>query len=162
MIPRKTKAKGFTLIELLVVIAIIGILSSVVMASLNSARLKARNASRLASVNSLQIAFNLSIDSGSLPTSGWACVSQTCYGGWAQYGTKATIDAFLAPSLPSKPIDPVGGNRGYGGFLYINPANIGGITGAYLEYMVETPGSCGAGRVYQVYANFTYCYLYID
>ncbi len=48
------KNKGFTLIELLVVIAIIGILSSVVLASLNSARTKAKKAAFKSEVSAVQ------------------------------------------------------------------------------------------------------------
>lgn len=54
--------RGFTLIELLVVIAIIGILSSVVLASLNSARQKGRDARRISDVKQLQLALELNYD----------------------------------------------------------------------------------------------------
>ncbi len=57
--------KGFTLIELLVVIAIIGILSSVVLASMNTARKKARDARRQADLKSLQLALESYYDTNS-------------------------------------------------------------------------------------------------
>lgn len=63
-------SRGFTLIELLVVIAIIGILSSIVLASLNSARLKSRDARRIADIKQLQLALQLYYDANTdYPTS---------------------------------------------------------------------------------------------
>ncbi len=55
----KRKRAGFTLIELLVVIAIIGMLASVVMISLNSARSKARWAKMLTDFKQLNTAMEL-------------------------------------------------------------------------------------------------------
>ena len=57
--------KGFTLIELLVVIAIIGILASIVLASLNTARKKSRDARRVADIKQIQLALELYFDAKS-------------------------------------------------------------------------------------------------
>ncbi|HEY0979850.1 MAG TPA: type II secretion system protein [Candidatus Paceibacterota bacterium] len=171
------KNRGFTLIELLVVIAVIGILASVVMASLNSARVKARNARRSSDIKQLYNAFQLGLDTtGALPNNGaaWSCVSATCYEGWSGNTAHATVDAYLAPYLPSKPSDPVGGSRGHGGYLY-NVAWPGSVAydgytfpaGSYIYWLPEAPlgpNSCAPGRLLAVASggNYAACMLQLD
>ena len=63
--------KGFTLIELLVVIAIIGILSAVVLTSLNSSRQKAQDSKSVNDVKQVALSLELSRSqtTGLFPTS---------------------------------------------------------------------------------------------
>lgn len=71
------RTKGFTLIELLVVIAIIGLLSSVVLASLNSARNKGGDAALKADLANLrsQAALYYEEHGNSYGTAGTSCTT---------------------------------------------------------------------------------------
>ncbi|MGB4076812.1 MAG: type II secretion system protein [Minisyncoccia bacterium] len=76
--------RGFTLIELLVVIAIIGILSSVVLASLNTARSKGTDAKIQSEIRSVQVNAEIYYDNygNKYQTTGLAITA--CTGGTAQ------------------------------------------------------------------------------
>lgn len=166
---KKESNQGFTLIELLVVISIISLLSSVVLVSLNPVRAKARNVHRNADVAQLVKAFNLGLDTGSLPSTGgtnYACLSTSCYGDWSALPAIAAVDSFLAPYI-NKPTDPSDSSRTYGGYLYaetwygVGPYD-GTVfpSGTYLIWFVELPGSsisCGPGSIYNVSANDIQC-----
>jgi len=75
------KNKGFTLIELLVVIAIIGVLASVVLASLNSARNKGTDAAIRSNLANLRAQAELYYDTGSTYTGVCANTAGTLYAG---------------------------------------------------------------------------------
>ena len=96
--------KGFTLIELLVVVAIIGILASVVLASLNSARAKGSDAAIKASLSSARAQSELFYDEGqtylNVCTSGTNNIKPMVDGAAAKLasGNIATANAFTYSS----------------------------------------------------------------
>lgn len=114
--------KGFTLIELLVVIAIIGILASVVLASLSSARSRSRDARRIADLRQIQNALALYISDNGIPpggTGGWyAPINTPCPPpGWQIYDQIAPKYISKIPEDPMAiPIPQCGNN--VDGYLY--------------------------------------------
>lgn len=101
---KKSLQKGFTLIELLVVIAIIGILSSVVLASLTTARTKGKDAavqSQLSSIRAQAELFYAS-NGNSYGSAGTGCTGNlfaTTSGALALNSTGRLIDSIYAQGV---------------------------------------------------------------
>lgn len=139
--------KGFTLIELLVVVAIIGLLASIVVVALGTARQGGRNARAVADLRQIQTAFELFYDSRSPNTypnipDAWTVVTDT-----------VDLDAFLDPT-------PTGnGVRNYEWCDINSPSNtyklrfapegasVGGFTGEcyYVTNIGTEAGACTTG-----------------
>lgn len=124
MYPKLKEQKGFTLIELLVVVAIIGVLSSVVLASLSDARAQARDARREADMRQIQTALELYYnDKGHYPCENASyCDGQSTRAN-GRLGEGAHIDTLLGPYMGgSVPMDPRGpGDSTY--FYYYDGAH---------------------------------------
>ena len=104
----KSFSRGFTLIELLVVIAIIGILTSVVLASLNSARSKGGDASVKANLDGIRAQAELFYDTPkSYNTSGSAVT--TCP---SVASATAGSNLFTDPNVSSAIVNAVSNGNG--------------------------------------------------
>lgn len=114
--------KGFTLIELLVVIAIIGVLSSVVLVSINNSRSKARDAQRLSDVRQIRNALELYYyaNNNTYPNN----TDNDCSGWDIGFNGSVSTDTFIQPLKTQGFIDTPG-----------DPASVTGCTsGAYYYY----------------------------
>ncbi|MBI4118790.1 MAG: type II secretion system protein [Parcubacteria group bacterium] len=140
----KTSA-GFTLVELLVVITIIGILASIALVSLNSARVKARDARRLADVRQIALALEFCYNEiGTyIPASTFPSAGQALACGGTTY-------------ITAMPGNPGGGNYEYGVNNDSNPQKY--VLGTLLEANNSALLTDTDGTVYGVDCNdFVYC-----
>ena len=162
------KENGFTLIELLVVITIIGLLSSLAVVSLNSARIKARDALRKADMAQMRTALGLYyMDNNRYPICGsnhfdlavppdyGANVSNVADtnvppadggGSWCYINTlKEALTTGMKPMLQDMPVDPMNKSNvpladgGNDNYIYRYASNADGQT-YVLVYTLEEEG----------------------
>lgn len=143
------KQKAFTLIELLIVIAIIALMSTIVLIAVNSARIKGRQASRVANLRSVQTALELyNQDFGAYPNT-----SNNWYGtcsAWTQTTQNNAIPGLVSTYLGSLPVDPivsVAGNTNC--YLY----NSNGTDYKYIDYNLTDITASQAATQYTTFAD---------
>ena len=126
LLRNKTTQKGFTLIELLVVIAIIGLLASVVLLSLNSARAKSRDAKRMSDVRQLASALELYFnDNNAYPTTSLGQLVPSYIGTMPTYPTPS--DGTCATATAGAYVNSYTGTAGGYSLSFC----LGGTTGGY-------------------------------
>ncbi len=118
--------KGFTLIELLIVIAIIGLLSTLAVVALGSARVKARDSKRLADLKQIQTALELYYtDQNKYPAGTDTDLGTTqaaCLNAASGFTTTGCVTPYMG-QVPTDPLSP-------GKYLYTGTTSTYTITGA--------------------------------
>lgn len=161
---KKKYSKGFTLIELLVVIAIIGLLSSIVFASLNSARAKGRDTKRMSDLHNIRLALELYYNkygTYQVAGTGW----NGCGCGWAGYEdsgvyAKAVTRGLQENDFLSAPrVDDPIQNPGYmiylceSGQVYAISATKENPTTQDIDYIQKTCNGVGGNGTYTTYGK---------
>ena len=160
---KPNRYKGFTLIELLVVIAIISLLSSVVLASLNSVRAKGRDARRMSDLKQLAIALDFYYDKyNDYPIdtcNGWETsvnnwqVSNTAQAGYTAVACASGLSSLVSEQFLSKlPTDPI--NDAIYHFESEEENGSVDVAGVILyvklEKQIQNQFGCGGSDIYRI------------
>lgn len=159
---------GFTLIELLVVIAIIGILASVVLASLNSARAKARDTARISQLQEIEKALNLYyIDNGYYPTiqdgSGVETACGSATENWGHCNRLNILATALAPYITLTPENMSNATQGNYYYRYTSQSLDGWQQYGMMVYLETSAGDGDNGyyaNAWEIGNKVEYCKKY--
>ena len=145
--------KGFTLIELLVVVAIIGVLASVVLSSLGSARASSRDARREIDIKTIQTALEMyHLDNGHYPMTGWR---KSIDSSWN------SLSSLLGVTLPVDPINeynPMHSNDNYYQYFASSSPIFCSGQAYFLVYTKETSNGTGPDDGVRMCNNVLYNY----
>ena len=168
MLLSNTKKTGFTLIELLVVISIMGLMSSIVITSVQDARRKARNSATQSTVGQYLKAFELIKQSGknfdiTTPGLNLAANNLYCLGNnpptTTNCGSGVTTSSVFNNEInnyivgaPNPTKTPIGG---YGSMFLFSDNS----TFTFYWLLEGTGNKCAFGGSYAAFNTGSYCYL---
>lgn len=128
---------GFTLIELLVVIAIIGLLSSVVLASLSTARMRGRDVRKQADFRQISTALFLYQDKYNALPPNYVSGTQVCDGGPNQ----SQYDQLMGLMVTEGFLSQIPRSPGGGTYCYYNYGAGNAIGGLLVTTMEAAPNT---------------------
>ena len=95
---------GFTFIELVIVIAVIGVLSSIILASINGSRIRSKDNKRIVDLNNVSLAMDLYFDKyGAYPPSSQRCCDNNDFKENFESMVGVLVSEGYLPAVPQPP-----------------------------------------------------------